>query len=95
MSNSLAAMRPELVREWLDKNLPLTPDKITYGLNKIVWWKAACGHEWDTLISTRSGGSKCPYCSGQILLKGFNDFATTRPQLEEEWSGNILMREIN
>lgn len=30
MSNSLAAMRPELVREWSDKNLPLTPDKITY-----------------------------------------------------------------
>lgn len=33
MSNSLSAMRPELVREWSDKNLPLTPDKITYGSN--------------------------------------------------------------
>ena len=30
MSNSLTVMRPELVREWSDKNLPLTPDKITY-----------------------------------------------------------------
>lgn len=30
MSNSLAIMRPELVREWSDKNLPLMPDKITH-----------------------------------------------------------------
>lgn len=50
MSNSLAVMHPELVREWSDKNLPLTPDKITYGSNKTVWWKAACGHEWQTSI---------------------------------------------
>ena len=28
MSNSLAIMRPELVREWSDKNPPLTPDMI-------------------------------------------------------------------
>lgn len=28
MSNSLSAMRPELVREWSDKNPPLTPDMI-------------------------------------------------------------------
>lgn len=64
MSNSLAAMRLELVREWSEKNLPLTPDKITYGSNKIVWWKAACGHEWQTSVKARSSGEKCPICSG-------------------------------
>lgn len=32
MSNSLAAMRPELVREWSEKNLPLAPDKINLWL---------------------------------------------------------------
>lgn len=26
MSNLLSEMRPELVSEWSDKNLPLTPD---------------------------------------------------------------------
>ncbi|WP_294905017.1 zinc-ribbon domain-containing protein [uncultured Eubacterium sp.] len=25
--------------EWSEKNLPLTPDKITFGSNKRVWWK--------------------------------------------------------
>ena len=45
MSNSLVAVHPELVAEWSEKNLPLTPDSITFGSNKKVWWKGACGHE--------------------------------------------------
>ena len=65
MSNSLAAVHPELIAEWSDRNLPLTPDSVTFGSNKKVWWKAwwkckTCGYEWNTLISTRSGDSKCP-----------------------------------
>lgn len=45
MSNILSEVHPELVAEWSDKNLPLTPDRITYGSNKVVWWKGACGHD--------------------------------------------------
>lgn len=45
MSNSLASVHPELIPEWSERNLPLTPDKITFGSNKRVWWKGACGHE--------------------------------------------------
>ena len=48
MSNSLAEVHPELVSEWSEKNLPLTPDDITFGSNKKVWWRGACGHEWQT-----------------------------------------------
>lgn len=86
MSNSLAIMRPELVREWSDKNLPLTPDKITYGSNKIVWWKAACGHEWQTSVKARSKGENCPVCSGARVIEGINDLATLKPELAQEWS---------
>ena len=46
MSNSLATVHPELIVEWSDRNLPLTPDSVTFGSNKKVWWKGACGHEW-------------------------------------------------
>ena len=45
MNNSLAEVHPELVSEWSEKNLPLTPDDITFGSNKKVWWKGTCGHE--------------------------------------------------
>ena len=36
MNNSLAEVHPELVSEWSEKNLPLTPDDITFGSNKKI-----------------------------------------------------------
>lgn len=88
--NDLASRFPEIAAEWSDRNLPLTPDKVTAFKNMKVWWKCSLGHEWYTLISTRSGGSQCPYCSGIKLLKGFNDLATKRPELAKEWSERNL-----
>lgn len=31
MSNSLASVHPELIPEWSERNLPLTPDYPSYG----------------------------------------------------------------
>lgn len=66
--------------------------------NRKVWWKCEQGHEWFTLISTRAYGSKCLYCSGIKLLKGFNDLASLHPQLALEWSqknGPLLPEDVN
>ena len=86
MSNILSEVHPELVAEWSDKNLPLTPYKITYGSNKVVWWKGACGHEWKTSVKARSNGENCPICSGARVIEGINDLATLKPALAAEWS---------
>ena len=86
MSNSLAAVHPELIAEWSDRNLPLTPDSVTFGSNKKVWWKGACGHEWETSIKARSSGEKCPICSGARVVAGINDLSTLKPELASEWS---------
>ena len=79
MNNSLAEVHPELVTEWSEKNLPLTPDDITFGSNKKVWWKGACGHEWQASVKARSNGEKCPICSGARVIAGINDLATLEP----------------
>lgn len=86
MNNSLAEVHPELVSEWSEKNLPLTPDDISFGSNKKVWWKGACGHEWETSVKARSNGEKCPICSGARVIAGINDLATLKPLLEKQWS---------
>ena len=86
MNNSLAEVRPELIAEWSDRNLPLTPDSVTFGSNKKVWWKGACGHEWETSIKARSSGEKCPICSGARVVAGINDLSTLKPELASEWS---------
>ena len=84
--NDLASQMPKVAAEWSEKNYPLRPTMVTVYTNRKVWWKCKEGHEWNTQISTRSYGSKCPYCSGEILLSGFNDFGTRQPRLAVEWS---------
>ena len=79
MSNILSEVHPELVAEWSDKNLPLTPDRITYGSNKVVWWKGACGHEWQTSVKARSNGENCPICSGARVIEGIYAYEPNSP----------------
>ena len=59
--------RPALLAEWDgEKNAPLTPENITYGSKRRVWWKCDRGHEWQAMVYTRTGAeSGCPYCAGK------------------------------
>lgn len=90
MKESLEEKCPQLAREWSSRNLPLTPADITAGSSKRAWWKGVCGHEWQAIIKNRKNGAGCPYCSGNKLLKGFNDLATLKPELVSEWSDKNL-----
>ena len=78
MNNSLAEVHPELISEWSEKNLPLTPEDITFGSNKKVWWKGACGHEWQTSVKARSNGEKQKTCK-----KGLVNTISNALQVEE------------
>ena len=82
---SLVDVHPELLPEWSDKN-DLDPHNISYGSNKKVLWRGACGHEWEATVKNRGNGHGCPYCSGNRVLIGFNDFASCFPVIAEEWS---------
>ena len=86
MSNSLAEVHPELVSDWSEKNLTLKPDEITFGSNKKVWWRGACGHEWQASVKARSNGEKCPICSSARVVTGINALSTLKPELASEWS---------
>jgi len=51
------------------KNGNITPDNISGGSGKKVWWLCEiCKNEWAAQISSRTGqGVGCPYCSGNAL----------------------------
>ncbi|MDY6383893.1 MAG: zinc-ribbon domain-containing protein, partial [Cyanobacteriota bacterium] len=86
-NNNLEKSNPELVKKWnYEKNGDLKPTQVTAGSNKKVWWKCSKGHEWQAKIASRSNGSGCPYCSNVKLLTGYNDLATTNPELAKEWN---------
>ena len=82
----LATTHPKLAKEWHPtKNTDLTPQDTTYGSHKKAWWLCDKGHEWESIIYSRSKGIGCPYCSNQKILIGFNDLATTHPKIAKEW----------
>ena len=84
--NDLATTHPDLAKEWHPtKNGELTPFDITAGSQKVIWWKCEKGHEWKAVVYSRLAGNGCPYCSGNKVWRGFNDLATTHPDLAKEW----------
>ncbi len=85
MEKQLLADYKILLMQWSDRNA-FSPDRISAGSGKKVWWYGFCGHEWQASVKNRVSGSGCPYCSGNRVLKGFNDFATKHPKQADEWS---------
>lgn len=84
--NDLAAVNPDLALQWHPtKNNELSPNQVLPQSNKIVWWQCEKGHEWPAGIHTRTNGSGCPYCANVKVLVGYNDLATTNPDLINEW----------
>lgn len=85
--NDLQTVSPILAKEWdCDKNGETTPDMVTLGSTKKVWWKCDKGHEWQATIYNRSIGRGCPYCAGRYAVKGENDLQTVNPILANEWN---------
>ena len=85
-SNSLEITHPDLASEWHPiRNGNMTPDKVTRGSDKKVWWQCKNGHVWEASVSHRVSGRGCPVCAGKHILVGFNDLPTLYPELMEEW----------
>lgn len=77
-----------LLKEWhYEKNAPLLPSMFKSGCKKKVWWKCSLGHEWKSVIYSRTGKEKCgcPYCAGKKVIEKWNDLQTLYPHIAQEW----------
>ena len=93
--HSLAFNYPDLAKQWdSSKNGTLTPEKVTYGSNKRVWWclpydDAETGRHfefrWIASIKNRTNNTGCPFLSGKAVWPGFNDLASKYPDLAKQW----------
>jgi hypothetical protein len=90
VGQSLADLYPEVAAQadgW-------DPTTLKAGSNKKMPWKCEQGHTWETSVNNRSSGKNCPVCAGQKTLAGFNDLATTNPELAAQahgWDPTTLM----
>ncbi len=84
----LSRTHPALCREWMKmKNLPITPQMVTRGSERKVWWRCRKGpdHVWQAMISNRARlGRGCPYCSGRVASRD-HSLAALHPRIAAQW----------
>lgn len=83
---SLEARYPEITKEWdYDKNGELTPAMITAGSPYKVYWICPLGHSYLASPHHRIAGKGCSICAGKVILAGFNDLESQRPEWLPFW----------
>ena len=82
--NDLATTHPFLAKQWHPSKNEKKPTQVLPQSNKSVWWVCEKGHEWEALVYSRKHRG-CPYCSGNMVLIGYNDLSTTHPDLAAQW----------
>ena len=62
--NDLESQFPEIAKEWNWEKNNKKPSEISKFSNQKCWWKCkVCGHEWESVVSSRTGrNTKCPSC---------------------------------
>ena len=90
-TNSLAAVLPQLAAQWdHERNQELTPDDVTPGSHKEVWW--ACpvvdDHRWRKPVNQRAQGRGCPFCANRRAAPS-NSLATLFPEVAAEWHSKL------
>lgn len=84
---TVANTLPELALLWHPTlNEGLTPDEVSYGSGKKIWWQCFdyVDHFWEASVANQRKKPRCPFCSGTKILKGFNDLETRYPEVFAE-----------
>ncbi len=88
VTNSLAALHPELAAEWhVEKNGVLHPKDVVPGSRARAWWQCPAGrdHVWQTKVSERACvGTGCPFCAGHRASKA-TALSVVAPRIAKEW----------
>lgn len=97
--SDLLSQRPDLAAQWHPtKNGAVTPDCVSLGSHKTVWWICEKGHEWRAMVKTRVRGYGCPVCTNRVVLSGVNDLASTHPDIAQQWhhekNGSFTPRDV-
>ena len=84
--NNLKFLFPKIAKEWHPtKNNNLKPEDVTKSSSKKVWWKCIKkGHQWKSVISSRTNGINCPFCTGKKVSKE-NNLKFLFPEIAKEW----------
>ena len=83
--NDLASKYPDVAEQahgW-------DPRAVVATTHKKFEWICEAGHTWTAAVAKRvpPQNTGCPYCANRLVLAGFNDLATTHPEMAKEADG--------
>jgi hypothetical protein len=81
--NDLQSVRPDLAIQadgW-------DPSAVIAGAVSKQSWRCSKQHKWIATVDARMQGKGCPICANQQILKGYNDLASTHPEVAAEADG--------
>ena len=91
--DSIVTTHPEFIKEWHHaKNSHMTPDTISHGSKKPIWWLCqigcphGCLHEYKCDPNNRFGVNQqgCPFCCNQKICF-HSSIEYTHPHIAKEW----------
>jgi len=94
--NDLLSQAPEIAQYFDKETNKCTASEIFVKSRKKYWWTCDNGlnHKYQmTPLNKVNRNQGCPICSGQQLLKGFNDLQTKYPDIAKEWDYDLNKNE--
>lgn len=96
-ASNLAVLFPDIANDWnYSKNGSAAPENYRPRSSSKVWWLCSRGHEYQSTIAARTGGSGCPYCSSSTSkpeIRVFTEMLFLFP--ETEWRKKIEGKEVD
>ena len=92
--NDLMTVEPKVAVEAFEWD----PRTVTRSTTQKKAWKCPLNHQYTASVAARSRGSGCSICAGKHILVGFNDLATTDPEIAIqafEWDPRTVTRASN
>ena len=78
--------REEILAQWHPtKNELCSPDTVSYGSHKRIWWMCSHGHEWESPVYARTTQYHgCPSCAGKRIPEG-SSLKAMYPNIAGQW----------
>lgn len=83
VETAIATTHPQWA-SWFADDSPYAPHEVTKWSVVVAKFSCPKGHEWEEKTRhffRRNDDTKCPVCSGRLLVPGVNDLATTHPDI--------------
>ena len=91
--NNLESQFPAVAAQWHPTlNGALTPEQVTAGSHRTVWWMCPNGHIWKAIVYSRAGPQKCgcPVCAGKVRPERQERYRRALAEVEAKQAGQPI-----